>query len=140
MLSAIAERADSASGTGLSEAEIDGVEKALGRLPLGYRALLGRFGWISVGPFDIYGVGEALPEYLNVLTVAKDEWAQGGLPPNLIPLRNDGGGNLYCVGIQGDDIREEVFFWEHATRRSYAVARDLEEWLVEMIASIDSRD
>ena len=34
------------------------------------------------------------------------------IPPELLPIASDPGGNLVCIGVEGD-ARGKVYFWDH---------------------------
>jgi hypothetical protein len=55
-----------------------------------------RFGWF----FDFDELVDALESYAEAI------------PIEMIPIGEDGGGNLYCLGIQGGN-RGKVFFHDH---------------------------
>lgn len=104
-------------GTGASAAEIETAERALGvSLAGGYRAFLMEFGWGAVGYMEFYGLGKGVPAYLDLVnvTLSEREEMRPKLRHDLIPLMNDGGGNLYCLDTSS--TREPpVVFWDHAT-------------------------
>ena len=124
----------------MTEVEVHAVEAEVGALPSGYRSLLQRFGWVSFGHFEIYGAGTALPHYLDVVFMAKHEWEHGGLSRHLVPIMNNGGGDLYCVaGAEVGGADEAVHLWVHEERSTHPVAGDMEEWITGMAAAIDAR-
>lgn len=111
-------------GVGVSEADILVAEQVL-QLPIGggYREFLKRFGWGGVGCVELFGLGG--PVYLDIVRVTQSERCEGspGLPMHLIPIMNDGGGNLFCL----DALRREdppIVVWEHV---AYGGAPSLED-------------
>jgi hypothetical protein len=60
------------------------------------------------------------------------ETFRGRMPPNLVPIGMDPGGNQVCISVSGDD-HGSVYFWDHEHRelggfeRLEAMYRDLEE-------------
>jgi hypothetical protein len=108
-------RADVEVGNPPSLDEIDAVVRDLGELPDDYRAFLAEFGWVSFGPYEIFGAGPGVPKYLDVVHMAISEWTDAGLPRDLIPIMNDGGGNLSCIERSTDSARSEVVLWDHDT-------------------------
>ncbi|MFE8604948.1 SMI1/KNR4 family protein [Archangium violaceum] len=125
-------------GQGVSDAEIDiaSVELEV-ELTGGYRLFLKRFGWGGVGSIEIFGLGVDVPPYLSLLPLTRSEREEmtPALPVHLIPLMNDGGGNLYCLDSRG--VREpSVVFWEHTAgeqQEPTRVASDFTMWLAERI-------
>lgn len=73
-------------------------ELSLG-FPDSYRRFLREFGWAAFGPLEVFGLGPQVPQYLDVVTITRTERLEAGLclAGNLIPIANDGGGNLYCL-------------------------------------------
>lgn len=50
------------TGPGISEAEVEEVERRLGlRLPTSYREFLRALGWLEVADMEIFGVGHDVP-------------------------------------------------------------------------------
>jgi len=108
---------DSDLGKGATDADIREAEVALGAsLRGGYRAFLRSFGWGGTGDIELFGLGADVPQHLNVVTVTTSERreAQPPLPSHLIPVMNDGGGNLYCIDVS-EAYRDEcpIVFWDH---------------------------
>jgi hypothetical protein len=99
-------------GQGASLESIEAAEEAIGPFPSEYREFLSRFGYASVGPHEIYGLGSDLPQYLNVefmtLTERRDA---DGFPSNGIVIFNDGGGNLHFLESNRDADRYPVKVW-----------------------------
>lgn len=129
-------------GDGATVAQIQAAELELGVVLKGsYRAFLQSFGWGGVEDIEIFGLGPDVPRHLNLVEVTKSERneAQPPLPPHLIPVMNDGAGNLYCLDA-GEAYREEypVVFWDHeagSDQEAEQVAGDFAEWLSERITS-----
>src|SRR5665213_632955 len=110
-----------------SPQEIDAVEARLGiELPAEYRAWLFRFngGQPKPGTFHFKGVAEHSEsvawffavydgEYNNFET---EYWAfkmqARRLPDALVPIADDGLGNIVCLAITGPDVGK-IFFWDH---------------------------
>lgn len=102
-------------GAGAAASEIDAAEKVLGlRIEGGYRQFLERFGWGGAGHFELFGLGKDVPFHLDLVRLTQSERRemQPRLAPYLLPLMNDGGGNLYCIDTR---ISSEppVVFWDH---------------------------
>lgn len=100
---------------GATEREITAAEKLLGVHILGgYRSFLKDFGWGGVECLELYGLGRDVPRHLNLSEITQSE-RQKMNPPlqaHLIPLMNDGGGNLYCINTQTEG-EPKVVFWDH---------------------------
>jgi hypothetical protein len=56
-----------------------------------------RFGWF----FDYDELSDALESYADAI------------PESMIPVGDDGGGNLYCLGVTGSD-KNKVYFHNHS--------------------------
>lgn len=95
--------------------EIGAAERKLGlKLSGGYRRFLERFGWLAAGPIEIYGVGAGVPKHMSLVEIALSERTEmrPRLQPNLVPVMNDGGGNLYCIDTTSG-TEPVVVFWDH---------------------------
>lgn len=121
-------------GAGASVTQIADAERGLGvAFPSEYKRLLEDFGWMAVGSTEIFGLGDDVPEHLNVVGVAIDERTQAHMtiPPNLLPIMNDGGGNLYCVDCA--DAVGSVVVWDH-TAGLDDLGASFVDWLADEIA------
>ena len=47
---------------------------------------------------------------------------QGRMPPNLLPIGSDPGGNQVCISLSGDD-RGFVYFWDHEHKELGGIER-----------------
>jgi hypothetical protein len=99
---------------GATEDDISLAEEALG-VPLtgGYRQFLRAFGWCGIGPFELYGLGAQVPEYLHLVAITRSERHEmrPRLPLYLIPIMNDGGGNLLCLDTRVSE--PPIVLWDH---------------------------
>jgi cell wall assembly regulator SMI1 len=130
-------------GRGATPQEIELAEEQLGvGLPVSYKAFLGHFGWVSLEGLEIYGLGEDVPAYLDLLKVTLSERTQmrPRLPSHLLPLMNDGAGNHYCLDVESREQGEcVVVFWDHNLGESQDpehVAPNLEAWLSEELDTL----
>src|SRR5438552_2865108 len=102
---------------GVSEDAIAGAEAEIGALPNDYRSFLLDFGWAQIGHLEIFGLGAGIPHYLDLVAMTRAERTEPGLPvpSSLVPICNDGGGNLYCLSVEHAVEKREspVFFWSH---------------------------
>ena len=125
-------------GQGVGETEINIVSARLGvNLAGGYRLFLQRFGWGGVESIELFGLGADVPPYLSLTAMTRSEREEmsPALPPHLIPLMNDGGGNLYCLDsrVAGEP---PVVFWDHTAgeqQEPTRVAPDFITWLTERV-------
>jgi hypothetical protein len=125
-------------GDGVSETESNTASAQLGvSLTGGYRLFLQRFGWGGVGSIELFGLGADVPPYLSLTAMTRSEREEmsPALPTQLIPLMNDGGGNLYCLDsrVKGEP---PVVFWDHTAGEQQApvqVASDFTVWLAERV-------
>jgi hypothetical protein len=132
-------------GTGASEDEIHTAETALDvRISGEYRRFLTEFGWGGFGDVEIYGLGQGVPSFLNLVDNALSERneAMPPLPNHLLPLRNDGGGNLYCLDT-ADEWRAEppMVLWNHEAGPGQIpepIAGGFLGWLTGLLDHLDS--
>ncbi|WP_130509571.1 SMI1/KNR4 family protein [Krasilnikovia cinnamomea] len=86
-------------GNGADDRDIHNAEDALGRLPDDYRYFLREYGWLSVQHLEIFGLGNAVPAYLDVVRMTRAERSEPGspIPGSYVCVMNDGAGNLFCL-------------------------------------------
>ena len=117
---ALRARPDLEAGTPPQLEEVDRAARRLGDLPKDYRAFLEDFGWVSLGPHEVFGLGVDIPPYLDVVRVNESERTEGQLPRHLVAVMNDGAGNLSCIDLtatsEGD--AQAVVLWDHETSPS----------------------
>jgi SMI1-KNR4 cell-wall len=129
-------------GRGANEHEILAASVRLGvNLSGGYRRFLQRFGWGGVGALELFGLGSDVPPYLDLVALTESERTEmyPALPHYLIPLMNDGGGNLYCLDSRGMG-EPPVVFWDHTAGEGQtpaSVAPDFISWLAERLERAD---
>lgn len=132
---------DAELGHGATEEELAGAEERLAlRFEGTYLSFLRRFGWGSVEYIEIYGLGNGVPAYLDLVQVAESERheMEPRLPLHLLPLRNDGGGNLYCLDTRVPN-EPPVVFWDHEEPSSQTpgeVAASFAEWLMDYLVEL----
>ena len=130
-------------GQGATSQQIELAKQQLGvAFPRSYKAFLEHFGWASIDGLELYGLGEDVPAYLDLVKMTLSERTEMGprLPSHLLPLMNDGFGNHYCLDVR---LREQgecpVVFWDHNSGEAQEpeyVARNLEGWLSEELNSL----
>jgi hypothetical protein len=132
----IVSKSDREQGIGASADEILLAERVLDvQLSGGYRKFLERFGWLAIGPDEIYGLGKDVPRHLSLADITLSEWTEmrPRLRRSLIPVLNDGGGNLYCIDTSaGKDGVLPMVFWDHeldANQVPEIVSPSFEDWL-----------
>jgi len=125
-------------GRGARDEEIDAASLQLGlALRGGYRNFLRHFGWGGVGSIELFGLGADVPAWLDLVAVTESERSdmQPALPRTLVPLLNDGGGNLYCLDASAPG-EPPVVYWEHTRGEQQVpepVAPDFISWLTERL-------
>jgi len=87
-------------GTGATEADLRELGALWGPLPADFAAYLKEFGWATVGPHEILGLGHGVEWHQNLLERARELWRGDGsykLPAELLPIYDSGGGWFYCL-------------------------------------------
>jgi cell wall assembly regulator SMI1 len=142
LANALIARDDVVIGRAASEAEIDGAQQALGvTFPQALREYLLRFGHLELGHFELYGLGTELPKYLQLVAMTVTERIESGcpLPHEFIPILNDGGGNLYCIGTQPSGAGR-VVLWVHTLgvdQDPEVHAASLLDWINDLLTALD---
>lgn len=126
---------DAELGPGATEEELARAEERLAlRFDGTYFDFLRRFGWGSVEHIEIYGLGDDVPSHLDLVQVTESERheMEPRLQPHLLPLSNDGAGNLYCLDTRVPN-EPPVVFWDHEAPSSQTpavVAEGFAAWLM----------
>lgn len=138
----IISRSDREHGDGADPEEIAVAERRLGVRLLGcYRRFLERFGWLGLGAFEIYGLGAGVPKHMNLVEITESEQTEmyPRLRVGLVPVMNDGSGNLYCIDtIAAVNSDMPVVFWDHdldINQVPEIVAPSFEQWLDDKLHS-----
>lgn len=120
-------------GKGATEAAVKRAESELG-VPIrgDYRQFLLELGWGGVAGLVLYGLGEDVPDYLDLVKVTLSERTemQPRLRHDLVPVMNNGGGDLYCLDTTTPGPR--VVGWWHEEDESQTPtdeAADFTTWL-----------
>ena len=129
-------------GPGATETEIEAAENDLELLISGgYRRFIRQFGWGAVGSLELYGVGASVPLRHDLVRVTTSERSEmePALPRHLLPVMNDGFGDLYCLDTRTTDD-PPIVLWAHEDGRDQVP--DLEgetfvSWLWEMLDDLD---
>lgn len=133
-------------GSGASEETIADAERLLGcRIGGGYRLFLLRFGWARLFSLEVYGLGADAPDYLDLIRITLSERTEmhPTLPPALLPLLNDGAGNLFCLDTANSNEGEsQVVLWVHdraADQTPVKVGGAFVDWLSKEIVEESAR-
>lgn len=104
-------------GVGATQAEIERAEVVLGLgIVGGHRLFLRTYGWMEIASSDLFGLGEDVPGYLDLIKVTLSERTEmhPNIPHQLLPIMNDGAGNHYCIDtacvLNGES---PIVFWNH---------------------------
>lgn len=130
-------RAGEASvGPGASGELIGNAEATLGRLPTDYKAFLRKFGYASIGPDEIYGLGEGIPRHLDVVELSLAERHDtAGFPSDGVVLFNDGGGNLTFLKAPAS-AQSPVYSWFHDDPEAVQIdSSSFSTWLLAKLAT-----
>lgn len=125
-------------GRGATDGEIELAEQALGiLLPSSYKSFLRDFGWGGVGHWELFGVGTGVPSEVDLVDIALSERTEATplTPEHLVPVMNDGGGNLFCLDTArtlDDDC--PVVLHDHELDEISDVSDSFLAWLNERIA------
>ena len=127
-------------GRGASEGELQAASAQLG-VPLAgaYRDFLTTFGWGGVEHLELYGLGEDTPDHLHLVKITESERkeAHPALPIHLLPVMNDGFGNLYCLDTKAETL--PIVLWDHErdeAQEPELQASDFAVWLIEQLDSL----
>lgn len=128
-------------GQGASYEEIQQAQQQLGvRFPLSYVSFLKEFGWGGIGYWELFGLGSDVPIHLNLIiqTRSEREEMQPKLAAHLIPIMNNGAGDLYCLNSK--KMREgecPVVFWDHEAGSDQEPDEDAENFLFWLSERLD---
>lgn len=123
------------TGAGATDAELAAAEKALGIEISGeYRDFLRQVGWASIAHHDVNGLGgDVDPAFDLVETTLGERQMDEPLPEHLLPLRNDGGGNLDCLDLSQDPA---CVVWRNHERPDATprrIADSFSKWLERLV-------
>jgi hypothetical protein len=118
-------------GLGASDQVIAIAQQTIGSIPTDYRLFLSKFGYASFGSDEIFGLGDDVPRYLNVVEISLAERREShGFPADGVVIFNDGGGNLYYLRDLGDG-KSPVYSWLHDDPRAiYVDSPSFAVWLL----------
>jgi len=129
-------------GKGASEEEVDAAERILGIAIRGdYRQFLLELGWGGVGCMELFGLGSDVPRHLDLVRVTLRE--RHDLHPHLrvelLPIMNNGGGDLYCLDTTTSGPK--VVGWWHEEGESQTPtheADDFSTWLGAQVREVSA--
>jgi len=106
-------------GQGATSAEIEAAEAELGlKFPDSYKVFLQKLGWIDCPFITVCGLGPDVDWRTNLRLIVQSWWHEVDsdirLPRHLLPIVDDGAGNVYCLDVS--QMRESecpVVFWDH---------------------------
>ena len=138
-----------AYGRGAASNEIEMAERECGlTFPKSYKEFLLHLGWIDCPFITVCGLGSDADWRTNLMAIVQSWWhevdADIRLPRNLIPVVDDGSGNVYCLDVsQMQESECPVVFWDHesfegAEQVPVRVGSDFYSWLVNEIAELSS--
>ena len=125
-------------GAGATPTVIERAESTLGvAFPPELREYLSRLGWLTAEDLEVNGLGDDVPAHLDLVSVTLDERSafQPSLAEHLVPLANDGAGNLYCL----DTFDGKIVFRDHESLdepEPEVVAPSLGSWLYDEVSTM----
>lgn len=129
-------------GNGASDRDIRSAEGVVGQFPDDYRYFLREYGWVSVEHLEIYGLGSAIPAYLDVVRMTLLERAEPGspIPGSYVCVMNDGSGNLFCFDADKSKggAGSPIVLWDHELgpdQQPEIKAGSFEVWLANLLES-----
>lgn len=136
-------RADVQVGAPASASMIAEAEHRLGAgFPPTLQRCLETFGWLSVGHCERFGLGTDVSSHLDLVDTTLWERESGcPLPVDLVPLMNNGGRDLHCIGASPSKYEGRIVAWYHedgSQQSPSLLADDLWEWLGELIESLEA--
>ncbi|KON78494.1 SMI1/KNR4 family protein [Leptospira kirschneri] len=124
-------------GKGATDETIKFAEEKLEIIIRGdYRNFLQTFGWGGVQHLELYGLGSDVPPYLDLISVTESERVEMNpkLPKYLIPVMNDGSGNLYCIDTRF--VEPFLVFWDHEIGKDQNGIYHFSEWLYHVVKNL----
>lgn len=135
-------RSDCAVGGGVHTSDVDAAEAQLNvTFPHDLRVYLQMLGSLEIGHREFFGLGTDLPRFRDIVAVTLSErtMARSPLRHDLIPLLNDGGGNLICIVVAGTNSGR-IVFWDHDDGGDQAPSdwsESLAVWLDEVLSDVE---
>jgi hypothetical protein len=129
-------------GRGASPQAIEVLEARIGALPDDYRQFLARWGWLSVGAYEILGLGGGVASHQDAGLVTLAERAEYGLPDRYVVIMNNGAGDLYCLDVAStpSTTTAPVVVWLHETQEPEPRAPSFASFLAELLLGADEHE
>lgn len=134
------------AGQGASESEIAIAEERLGlRFPQELFRYFREFGYLSIGHFELFGLGAKVPSYLDLVRNTLDErtLCQPNIPGHLLPLMNNGGGDHYCADLSLQKADPPIVFWNHeldGAQEPELEADSFSSWIISLLEIVFALD
>jgi hypothetical protein len=120
----------------LTDADVSGAERVIGRrLPASYHRLVTSCVWEEM-PHWIYRLGRNLPPGVDLLRIKET----APVPPFLVPICGDGGGDEFCFDTREADAVGEypIVRWNHEIHDEHSttferVTPDLGTFLLQLL-------
>lgn len=129
-------------GSGATEDDIENASRELD-VPIagGFREFLRRFGWAGIPGYEFWGLGPGIHEYDNLVVMTRSERTEVvdlPLPHHLLPIMNDGAGNLVCLDTKASPEEPPVVMWYHddpdgPDQTPVHMAPDFVSWLMKVL-------
>lgn len=137
-------RTDRITGRGADAEHILRVADVFGsEIRTAYRQFLAEFGWGGAQDLELFGTGADVPQFLDVasaMVLERTEFSPP-LPLDLLPVLNDGGGNLYCLARPSNESDDwPVVFWDHelgVNQVPQIVASSFGSWLLSRLEQLE---
>lgn len=137
----MAARGSLLAGKGATETAVMEAEQSLGVQIRGdYRRFLLEFGWGGVAGLELYGLGPDVPAHLDLVKLTRSERSEmhPRLRDHLLPLMNNGAGDLYC--LDSTTAGPRVVGWWHEEGESQTPtieAEDFSTWLAAELNNLE---
>ena len=134
-------------GRGATDSEISAAEFALRvSFPLSFKHFLREIGWVDSPYISVFGLGEDIHPLPNLTHMTLFWWFEVDedirLPRHLVPVVDDGSGNVNCLDVSKMQNSEcPIVFWDHesfegANQVPTLVGPDFCTWLVNEIRQL----
>lgn len=112
LLAAVRSHPKAEHGDGVSEEEVRAAERAFATPISGqYREFLLELGWVTIDLEDVFGLGAEAPAELVREALWERNESGCPVPPLVLPIYNDGWGNLYCLDCGAEGEPKVVAWW-----------------------------
>ncbi|ESQ78086.1 SMI1/KNR4 family protein [Asticcacaulis benevestitus] len=128
-------------GQGATQEEVTQFEETVDVSIRGdFAKFLLRYGWIDLAYTEIYGLGSDISPALELTKITLSERTEmyPALLKHLIPVYNDGAGNLYCINTISEG-EPPIVFWNHELgmdQKPRQISSSFSEWLCQHISEM----